>query len=248
MMNQFRLIALALIVLVAVACAAVENEQPPVVQVQHPAIIARQKAPARVAQLLPTSTPAPHTPIATASSPSDSASAAEQSGIRAKQGLASADIATWTPTPTNTPLPLPTATPTPWVDLATGHSMFNEWRWIDVDLSRQYLTAYENGQPVYQVYISSGAAQFPTVTGQFRIYLRYESQTMDGRYMGPEYDYVTENVPYVQYFYQGYALHGAYWHNDFGTPVSHGCVNLTPYDAQWLFNFADIGTLVNVHY
>jgi lipoprotein-anchoring transpeptidase ErfK/SrfK len=76
--------------------------------------------------------------------------------------------------------------------------------------------------------------------------LRYESQTMDGRLLG--YDYYLENVPYVMYFYQDYALHGTYWHNNFGTPMSHGCVNLPTADAGWLFNWTSIGTLVNVHY
>lgn len=88
--------------------------------------------------------------------------------------------------------------------------------------------------------------QYPTVTGQFRIYYRLPEQDMNGYLLG--YDYYVEDVPYVQYFYEDYALHGAYWHNNFGIPMSHGCVNLSPIDAQWLYNFTDVGTLVNVHY
>jgi lipoprotein-anchoring transpeptidase ErfK/SrfK len=84
------------------------------------------------------------------------------------------------------------------------------------------------------------------VTGQFRIYLAYESQNMSGAPYG--YDYYLPNVPHVMYFYEGYALHGAYWHTNFGTQQSHGCVNLALDDAAWVWEFASIGTLINVHY
>jgi lipoprotein-anchoring transpeptidase ErfK/SrfK len=60
--------------------------------------------------------------------------------------------------------------------------------------------------------------------------------------------YYLPNVPYTMYFYRGYGLHGTYWHANFGRPMSHGCVNLPTYEAQWLFNWAPVGTLVNVHY
>ena len=119
-------------------------------------------------------------------------------------------------------------------------------RWIDINLSSQYLTAYENGVAVFSTYISSGLPDTPTVVGQFRIYLRLESQDMDGYQIG--YDYYTPDVPYVMYFHGNYAIHGAYWHNNFGNPMSHGCVNTSVTDGAWLFNFAGIGTLVNVHY
>ena len=69
---------------------------------------------------------------------------------------------------------------------------------------------------------------------------------MNGYRLG--YDYYLPNVPYVQYFYRDYAIHGTYWHNNFGTPMSHGCVNLTIPDSQWIFNWASNGTVVNVHY
>lgn len=119
-------------------------------------------------------------------------------------------------------------------------------RWIDVNLSTQRLTAYEGDRAVYSAPISSGRAPYYTVTGQFTIYLRYQSQDMNGYRLG--YDYYLANVPYVQYFYRDFALHGTYWHNNFGTPMSHGCVNLTTADAQWLYNWAGYGTVVNVHY
>jgi LysM repeat protein len=119
-------------------------------------------------------------------------------------------------------------------------------RWIDVNLTNQSLTAYENNTAVYHATISSGRYPYLTVTGQFQIYLRYQAQDMNGYRLG--YDYYLPNVPYVQYFYRDFALHGTYWHNNFGTPMSHGCVNLTTADAQWIFNWSAYGTVVNVHY
>ena len=118
--------------------------------------------------------------------------------------------------------------------------------WVDVNLTTQTLVAYRGTEPVFTTFISSGTWSHPTVTGQFRIYLRYEAQDMNGYLLG--YDYYLPNVPYVMYFYEDYALHGTYWHNNFGTPMSHGCVNLATGDAQWLYNFTSIGTLVSVHY
>jgi lipoprotein-anchoring transpeptidase ErfK/SrfK len=167
--------------------------------------------------------------------------------------LSAEPLPAWTLTPSPTPLPTATPLPTP-VPLPTAtpaisggaNASFSDWRWIDVNLSTQQLTAYQNNVPVMQTYISSGAWGMETVTGVFRIYLRYEIQHMTGYHLG--YDYSTPDVPYVQYFHGNYGLHGAYWHNSFGTPVSHGCVNMTVSDAQWLWNFADYGTLVNVHY
>ena len=59
-------------------------------------------------------------------------------------------------------------------------------------------------------------------------------------------DYSLQDVPYVMYFYKDYGLLGTYWHNNFGTPMSHGCVNLQTNDAKWLYNFASVGTVVRV--
>ncbi len=159
---------------------------------------------------------------------------------------------TWTvtPTPTNTPTPTPTLMPTVvglnaiWNSVRPLDVGPNE-RWIDVDLSSQTLTAYEGDTAVFTTKVSSGLPGFPTVTGQFRIWYRTTSQTMDGRRLG--YDYYLENVPHVMYFFEDYAIHGAYWHNNFGQPMSHGCVNVSLPDAKWLYEFATLGTVVNVH-
>lgn len=109
-----------------------------------------------------------------------------------------------------------------------------------VDLSDQMLYAYEGDTLVRSTLISSGRWPTTTVIGTFYTYLKYTSQRM----RGPGYD--LPGVPYVMYFYQGYALHGTYWHNNFGTPMSHGCVNMRTTEAEWAFNWAPIGTPVTV--
>jgi lipoprotein-anchoring transpeptidase ErfK/SrfK len=119
--------------------------------------------------------------------------------------------------------------------------MVNEGRWIDIDLSSQRVTAFEGEEAVRTFVVSTGTSRYPTVTGQFRVYTKLYATDMAGP------GYYLPDVPYTMYYYRGYALHGTYWHNNFGTPMSHGCVNLYTPDAQWLFNFASVGTLVNVH-
>ena len=115
-------------------------------------------------------------------------------------------------------------------------------RWIDVDLSQQRVYAYEGDTVVNSFVVSTGTWQTPTVTGRYKVWIKLRTTTM----AGPGY-YLT-NVPYVMYFYKGYGLHGTYWHNNFGTPMSHGCVNLTIPDSEWIYNWSVVGTVVNVHY
>jgi LysM repeat protein len=111
---------------------------------------------------------------------------------------------------------------------------------IVVDLSDQRVYAFENGTLVFTAIVSTGLPATPTVLGEFKIYHRLESQTMSGP------GYYLPGVQWVQYFYSGYALHGTYWHENFGQPMSHGCVNLRNEDALWLFRWASIGTPVRV--
>ena len=118
----------------------------------------------------------------------------------------------------------------------------NGVRWIDVNLSEQRVYAYEGDIVVNSFIVSTGTARTPTVTGKFKIWIKLKSTTMSGP------GYHLTNVPYTMYFYKVYGLHGTYWHNNFGTPMSHGCVNLTTTDAGWLYNWAFEGTEVNVHY
>jgi lipoprotein-anchoring transpeptidase ErfK/SrfK len=106
-------------------------------------------------------------------------------------------------------------------------------KWIEVDLSAQTLTAWEGKVPVMAFLTSTGLPGTPTVQGEFNIYWKLESTLM----AGPGY-YLPE-VPYTMYFYNGYGLHGAYWHNNFGQPMSHGCVNLRNEDSKTLFEWAD---------
>jgi lipoprotein-anchoring transpeptidase ErfK/SrfK len=118
----------------------------------------------------------------------------------------------------------------------------NSERWIDVDLSKQEVYAYDGEQIVNTFIVSTGTWEHPTVTGQYRIYVKYLYDDMSGP------GYYLPDVPYTMYFYKGYSFHGTYWHSNFGTPMSHGCVNMRTEDAAWLFDFSPEGTLVNVHY
>jgi lipoprotein-anchoring transpeptidase ErfK/SrfK len=114
--------------------------------------------------------------------------------------------------------------------------------WIDVNLSQQMVYAYAGDTVVNSFLVSTGTWLHPTVTGKYHVYVKYRYTDMTGP------DYYLPNVPYTMYFYKGYGLHGTYWHHNFGTPMSHGCVNLSIPDAQWLYSFSSVGTLVNVHY
>ncbi len=115
-------------------------------------------------------------------------------------------------------------------------------RWIDVDLTNQMVYAYEGDTVVNSFVVSTGTWMTPTVTGEFKIYVKYRSGSMSGP------GYYLPDVPYIMYFHGDYGLHGTYWHNNFGTPMSHGCVNLRTEEAGWLFNWASVGTVVNVHH
>lgn len=134
-----------------------------------------------------------------------------------------------------------TITPTPQPSVPVGKY---GPKWIDVNLSTQTMVVYEGQTPVLTSRVSSGQGRTPTVTGTYRVYLKYKSQTMRGNILGERYE--VPNVPDVMYFFSGYALHGAYWHNNFGRPMSHGCVNLPLGIAKQLFQWAPQGTIVMV--
>lgn len=122
---------------------------------------------------------------------------------------------------------------------------------ITVDISRQMLTAWEGGKIQFQTKVSTGMRLTPTVPGSFQIRSKIPLQDMRGpspyKYIYPSGKYLIKNVPNVMYFYQGYAIHGAYWHHNFGTVASHGCVNVPVEASSWLFNWANIGTRVEVY-
>jgi len=117
-------------------------------------------------------------------------------------------------------------------------------KWIDVSILRQSLVAYEGEKPVYVTLVSTGAdgigdpkKTHSTIQGAFLIHTKHTTVTMDGDSAGDEFDF--RDVPFVQYFTEGFAIHAAYWHDEFGTPRSHGCVNVAPIDAAWLFGWTD---------
>jgi lipoprotein-anchoring transpeptidase ErfK/SrfK len=114
-------------------------------------------------------------------------------------------------------------------------------RWIEIDLSSQSLTAWEGDKLIQTITISTGKKSTPTLPGVFTI----QSKRPIDRMRGADYD--VPDVPYAMYYYRGYAIHGAYWHNKFGTPVSHGCINLKVDQAKWLFNWSSVGTSVVIH-
>lgn len=140
-------------------------------------------------------------------------------------------------------------------------------RWLDVDLSEQVLTAYEGPRPVFATLVSSGKGRGSdpeaTPKGVFHIWVKLRTSDMTNlededasRY------YSIEEVPWVMFFHEGFALHGAFWHHSFGHVRSHGCVNLAPRDAERLFYWTgprlpagwtaalptetDVGTLVRI--
>ena len=115
-------------------------------------------------------------------------------------------------------------------------------RWIDVDLAQQTLVAYEGTKPVFATIVSTGKGpqrtEFATPTGVHRIWVKIFTTKMDNlEKEDVEKHYALEDVPWVQFFDKAVALHGAFWHRDFGHVHSHGCVNLAPLDARWLYAF-----------
>lgn len=122
---------------------------------------------------------------------------------------------------------------------------------ITVDIGAQKLTAWEAGKIVHETKVSTGMRKTPTVKGSYKVYLKYPKQDMRGpspyKDIYPSGRYYIKDVPNVMYFFEGYAIHGAYWHNNFGRVASHGCVNVPLASAEWLFNFADKGTRVEVY-
>lgn len=115
-------------------------------------------------------------------------------------------------------------------------------KWIEIDLSSQTTMARQGNTVVRRMVVSTGIARYPTPLGQYRILSKYPSVNMSGP------GYYLPGVPHTMFFYRGYAIHGTYWHNNFGRPMSHGCINLTKADAAWLYYWAPVGTKVVIHW
>jgi lipoprotein-anchoring transpeptidase ErfK/SrfK len=127
------------------------------------------------------------------------------------------------------------------IDQAISTYKKSDQRWIEIQLSTQRLIAWQGKKQAYAVVVSTGKSTTPTLKGVFEIQTQYRTARMQGD------DYDIPDVPYTMYYSGGYGIHGAYWHNSFGTPVSHGCVNVAVDHAKWLFHWAEVGTPVVVH-
>ncbi|MFN8512636.1 MAG: L,D-transpeptidase [Thermomicrobiales bacterium] len=131
-------------------------------------------------------------------------------------------------------------TPTP---TRTGGSQGNPGRYIEVNLSRQHLYAWQGGEVLFDIAISSGRAGYETPSGNFTVIRKVAVEDMRGA------DYYQPDVPWIMYFTgAGHAIHGVYWHNNFGTPMSHGCVGAPVWAAQWLYNWGYVGLPIWIHY
>lgn len=119
--------------------------------------------------------------------------------------------------------------------------------WVDINLSYQYMTIYQGDTILLELYISSGRAGFDTPPGTFYVNAMLPADDMEG-VLGGEY-YNVPSVPDVLYFTnEGHAIHGTYWHSNFGTPMSHGCINMPEWAAEFLYSIATIGMRVEIHY
>lgn len=138
-------------------------------------------------------------------------------------------------------VPPPTPTPDVPVPPADGE------RWIEVNLSSQYMIAWQGNVAVMETYVSTGKPGFDTPPGTFFINSKIPAQNMEG-VLGGEYYNVPE-VPDVMYFTdRGHAIHGTYWHNNFGAMMSHGCVNVPMGTSNWLYNWTPMGARVEIHW
>jgi len=177
----------------------------------------------------PTSTPEPEQESSPTPAPEDTAIPA---------GSLALEIVDDTPVPTAQPTAENASSTTKPENQPVG----NGERWIEVNLTEQRVYAWEGDALANSFLVSTGTWATPTVTGTFKIWNKTRIQAMSGP------GYYLPNVPFVMYFYKDYGFHGTYWHNNFGTPMSHGCVNLTIPDSEWLYNWASYGTTVQVHY
>lgn len=114
-------------------------------------------------------------------------------------------------------------------------------RYIDINLSEQTLYAFEDSKLVNQFLISSGKSGYATPTGEYSVWGKTRAQTMDGP------GYFLPNVEWISWFNGEISIHGTYWHNNFGTPMSHGCINASIENAEWIYNWDEVGTPVYVH-
>src|SRR5918993_916912 len=136
-------------------------------------------------------------------------------------------------------------TPPPMATISGVPADPNGEKWVLINITLQYLWAYQGDQVLWQGFVSTGTAKFATPPGSYRVLSKLESQTMEG-VLGGEY-YNVPDVPDVLYFTdRGHAIHGTYWHNNFGTPMGHGCVNLPMDVADWMYQWSTVGMRVEI--
>ncbi|HLL49635.1 MAG TPA: L,D-transpeptidase [Thermomicrobiales bacterium] len=136
-------------------------------------------------------------------------------------------------------------TPPPTATVSGVPADSNAEKWVLINITLQYLWAYQGDQVLWQGHVSTGTAKFATPPGSYRVLSKLESQTMEG-VLGGEY-YNVPDVPDVLYFTdRGHAIHGTYWHNNFGSPMSHGCVNLPVDVADWMYEWSSVGMRVEI--
>jgi lipoprotein-anchoring transpeptidase ErfK/SrfK len=114
--------------------------------------------------------------------------------------------------------------------------------WIDIDLGDQMLYAFDGDDLVDSFLVSTGTVLYPTQTGPFHVYAKFLFIDMQGS------DYYLPHVPFAMFYNGDFSIHGTYWHHNFGTRMSHGCINMDTKDAEWLYNWSQIGTLVYIHW
>jgi len=120
-------------------------------------------------------------------------------------------------------------------------------RWIEINLYEQTMAVYDHSQMIFATLVATGIDPFFTKPGLFQIQRKLESTKMSGAFAADRSDfYYLEDVPWTMYYDHARALHGAYWRTAFGYPQSHGCVNLSPGDSHWLYNWANVGDWVYV--
>jgi lipoprotein-anchoring transpeptidase ErfK/SrfK len=153
-----------------------------------------------------------------------------------------ADVAVTSPSTTSgadgSPAPAPDNSQ--WVESWTNDLKQSSQQWIQIDISDQQLIAWEGDTPVFSITVSTGRASDMTPTGVYAIEQKYRTARMQGD------TYDIPDVPYTMYFSGSYAIHGAYWHTNFGSPVSSGCINVPVQGAAWLYDWAGTGTAVVV--
>jgi lipoprotein-anchoring transpeptidase ErfK/SrfK len=189
----------------------------------------------------PTAAPLPTAPLSTAT-PAPMAEAAPAPEAAPAQPAAPAPAPQPAAAPAPQPQPAVVSEPQP----APVSSGGMGGKYIVVSLADQWLYAYEGDVMVFDAPISTGRDGFNTPAGAFSVYSKVPSQTMSGTIGGESYS--VPNVPHAMYINADVAMHGTYWHNQFGTGVrrSHGCINLPLNSAAWLYNWAPVGTPVQV--